>query len=334
MSGRSPVVDGDVEVEALEALEEVALDRVTSSFVEVVGTEVGVGDAIAQQVGALPRRPPLAYSTASWLRSTCSIWNPGQDPLWPAVLYFGRTPDRTLTVGPPSDALAGPANPLALGLRAYNWGFQRNADRMRRFMNRRTFVAASLCLGVACWGFPVPCGPNPHFRRSLFSATVSQTRATFLSPPAWWPAHRTSRDFSNGPVWVELAARMGLPAPAPSLTGGRNFAWGGAETGDGLSFFGSPNLGLQIDFFLDDRGEFSVTSWSWSGPGATIWRWYADASAQQIVQNFVGQVTRLAVAGGRIFLVPITTTMDRTRRSGALKTGFGSTAWPQRSTES
>lgn len=38
--------------------------------------------------------------------------------------------------------------------------------------------------------------------------------------------------FSDGQVWVEyLAQRLGLPAPAPSLAGGTNFAWGGAQTG-------------------------------------------------------------------------------------------------------
>src|SRR5688572_20221274 len=49
--------------------------------------------------------------------------------------------------------------------------------------------------------------------------------------------------FSNGPAWVEvLAERLGLEAPAPCLIGGTNYAWGGAETGDGLSFFDTPNL--------------------------------------------------------------------------------------------
>ena len=38
--------------------------------------------------------------------------------------------------------------------------------------------------------------------------------------------------FTNGPVWVEdLASGMGLPAPKPSLSGGNDFAYGGAYTG-------------------------------------------------------------------------------------------------------
>jgi len=38
--------------------------------------------------------------------------------------------------------------------------------------------------------------------------------------------------FSNGPVWVQdLAPALGLPSPSPSLSGGTDFAYGGAETG-------------------------------------------------------------------------------------------------------
>ncbi len=38
--------------------------------------------------------------------------------------------------------------------------------------------------------------------------------------------------FTNGAVWVQdLAAKLGLPAPQPSVLGGTDFAYGGAETG-------------------------------------------------------------------------------------------------------
>jgi phospholipase/lecithinase/hemolysin len=49
--------------------------------------------------------------------------------------------------------------------------------------------------------------------------------------------------FSNGPLWVErLAERLHLghptessPAPAPSLAGGTNYAFGGAQAGPGFA---------------------------------------------------------------------------------------------------
>ena len=42
----------------------------------------------------------------------------------------------------------------------------------------------------------------------------------------------TGAVFSNGPTWVQdLSIALGLGNLAPSLTGGTDFAYGGAETG-------------------------------------------------------------------------------------------------------
>jgi phospholipase/lecithinase/hemolysin len=47
-----------------------------------------------------------------------------------------------------------------------------------------------------------------------------------VSPPY------ADRSFSNGPVWVQdLAQSLGIPSLQPSLAGGTDFAYGGAETG-------------------------------------------------------------------------------------------------------
>ena len=47
-----------------------------------------------------------------------------------------------------------------------------------------------------------------------------------VSPPY------ADRSFSNGPVWVQdLAQAIGIPPLQPSLSGGSDFAFGGAETG-------------------------------------------------------------------------------------------------------
>jgi phospholipase/lecithinase/hemolysin len=57
--------------------------------------------------------------------------------------------------------------------------------------------------------------------------------------------------FSNGPVWVQdLASLMGLPALTPSLTGGNDYAWGGATTGyRGTNNSPFPSLAKQISTF-------------------------------------------------------------------------------------
>lgn len=57
-----------------------------------------------------------------------------------------------------------------------------------------------------------------------------------------------SGTFSNGPTWVDgLAAHLGV-STGPSLAGGGNYAFGGAQTRDGSS----PSLLTQVGTYLDD----------------------------------------------------------------------------------
>lgn len=111
--------------------------------------------------------------------------------------------------------------------------------------------------------------------------------------------------FSNGPVWVEvLAEQLGLEGPSPSLIGGSNYAWGGAETADGLSSFDTPNLGMQVDFFLEDRDGLTGDELVVIAAGANDIAWKAPYSPRQIARNIAAQISRLAAVGGTTFLVP------------------------------
>jgi phospholipase/lecithinase/hemolysin len=117
--------------------------------------------------------------------------------------------------------------------------------------------------------------------------------------------------FSNGPVWVEwLALQLEVPAPAPFLTGGTNYAFGGAETDlkNALSTQKTPNLGTQLTFYL------------YPSPGATrtfrpdqlvvLWAGANDfLNAHQMdpskpVANLSAAIEILANAGAKTIVVP------------------------------
>jgi outer membrane lipase/esterase len=72
-------------------------------------------------------------------------------------------------------------------------------------------------------------------------------------PPA---AQYSNGRFTNGPNWVDqLATRLGVSDPTPSLQGGTNYAYGYAQTGIGSSptpvpGVSVPNLTTQVDSYL------------------------------------------------------------------------------------
>jgi phospholipase/lecithinase/hemolysin len=111
-------------------------------------------------------------------------------------------------------------------------------------------------------------------------------------------------NFTNGPVWVEvLADRLGLPAPEPSLAGGTNYAWGGAETGPGLSFFGTPNVGMQINSFVADRGRFHGDELIVVAAGSNDFTWQPPWGVGHAVKNLRAHIADLAAIGGTTFLI-------------------------------
>ena len=77
---------------------------------------------------------------------------------------------------------------------------------------------------------------------NVFAAT------TGTNPPAPYFNGR----FSNGQVWNEaLAISLGLTAPTPSLSGGTNFAWGGARTNSAPSV---PSTATQVGSYITVAG--------------------------------------------------------------------------------
>nr|WP_321398221.1 SGNH/GDSL hydrolase family protein [uncultured Desulfobacter sp.] len=127
--------------------------------------------------------------------------------------------------------------------------------------------------------------------------------------------------FSNGLVWVEyLAMAMGVEVPTPSLLGGTNYAWGGAETGDGISIRKTPNIGTQIGSFLganSPRDNQLFVLWA----GANDIDNEDDPNPQEIVNNIIEHIRTLALASSDDTLnlmIPNLPPLGQTARSQCL----------------
>ncbi len=79
---------------------------------------------------------------------------------------------------------------------------------------------------------PAPAG-TPFSTIYSFGDSLSDTGNIYaLTLHALPAAPYVGGHFTNGAVWVQdLAARLGLPSSQPSVLGGNDFAFGGAETG-------------------------------------------------------------------------------------------------------
>lgn len=135
----------------------------------------------------------------------------------------------------------------------------------------------------------------------VFGDSLSDAGNVFaLSGGATPPAPYWNGRFSNGPVWVEgFASDLGRSASA-SLTGGTNYAFGGAR----LDPFQAvpPNIGTQIGLFQNASGTFGandlVVFWAGSNDifnGATNMTTLAG-TANGYLQNLYG-------LGARNFLI-------------------------------
>ncbi len=136
-----------------------------------------------------------------------------------------------------------------------------------------------------------------------FGDSLSDVGNTFIAdgipPPPYYQGH-----YSNGPIWLEyLANSLGVAAPTASLAGGTDYAWGGAETGSGLSYEGTPNIGSQISTYLASNTPLStqlITIWG----GANDFLNGGVTNPAVPVANLISEITTLAAAGGKQFLVP------------------------------
>jgi phospholipase/lecithinase/hemolysin len=105
---------------------------------------------------------------------------------------------------------------------------------------------------------PIPDVKAPTFSTIYaFGDSLSDAGNDYIASFGVLPSSPPYSDgrFSNGAVWVQdLAKMLGLPVPKPSLNGGHDFAYGGAEAGpEPLHTVNPLDLPSQLaQFALDD----------------------------------------------------------------------------------
>ena len=104
-------------------------------------------------------------------------------------------------------------------------------------MNRRSSVLLLVAYSVLFTFTSSRAVAGQFYQLVVFGDSLSDTGNVFafnggVFPPSSPPGVLYDQGrLSNGPVWVEyLAGAIGAAAPTPSLLGGTNFAWGGAQT--------------------------------------------------------------------------------------------------------
>jgi len=182
------------------------------------------------------------------------------------------------------------------------------------FIGEEAARAAATAVPVA----PTVAAPGaPYSAMYVFGDSLSDAGNDSLATAGKVPVSPpyADRSFSNGPVWAkDLAQDIGLPAVQPSLAGGTDFAYGGAETGQTPVHTLNPtDLPSQYSQFL---GQVSSPQ-----PGALYAMWIgandvldianntsltpeqqqADVSAA--VNNEVSVISGLASHGAQNFLV-------------------------------
>jgi phospholipase/lecithinase/hemolysin len=110
-----------------------------------------------------------------------------------------------------------------------------------------TWMLLALSLAAVC---TAPAAAGPFSQIIAFGDSLSDTGNDFILSAGTSPAPPYYQGrFSNGPIWLDqLATKLGVADPRPSLGGGTNYAYGGA-TASSL-FLGVPDLGQQVQAYL------------------------------------------------------------------------------------
>ncbi|MEM6753260.1 MAG: phytase, partial [Cyanobacteria bacterium P01_C01_bin.38] len=118
--------------------------------------------------------------------------------------------------------------------------------------------------------------------------------------------------FSNGKLVPELIAEeLGFSASTPSLAGGNNYAFGGAEAGSGFADGTIPNVGEQIKLYLATNTP-AATDVFFISAGSNDLLPDTDAGTtdqniptpENVLEGLTENITTLADAGAENFIIP------------------------------
>jgi phospholipase/lecithinase/hemolysin len=160
----------------------------------------------------------------------------------------------------------------------------------------RGLVAVSL---VAWWAAPTVAGP--YSQMIDFGDSLSDTGNDLIQlgfPKAPYFQGR----FSNGPNWIDqLAAKLGVADPQPSLAGGTNYAYGGATAATLTA--GVPNLPQQVQMYLQKSPQADPKALYTVLMGANDF--FGGQTDPSIPANAVNAaLTSLIAAGAKTIIVP------------------------------
>ena len=129
---------------------------------------------------------------------------------------------------------------------------------------------------------PVSAAPGaPYSALYVFGDSLSDTGNVSLATAGLVPVSPPYADhsFSNGPVWAQdLARDLGLPTLQPSLAGGTDFAYGGAQTGQ------TPSHTLDPRDLTSQYAQFRAQVAS-PQPGALYAVWIGSNDVLNIANN-------------------------------------------------
>ena len=157
-----------------------------------------------------------------------------------------------------------------------------------------------------------------------FGDSLSDVGNDYIASGGTQPAPRRTiinGRFTNGGNWLDyLAHDLGVAAPVAALAGGSNYAFGGASTGSGTTTFAPgqqvPNVDTQIGMYLSTHTPTAGQLFTiWAGANNLLIGNQSNPTVP--AQDIANEITTLAAAGAKQFLIPNLPLLARSQHRAA-----------------